>query len=178
MAYLYLKSIHVVFIVSWFAGLFYMPRLFIYHTEAAEKSEPDSSILKKQFGIMEKRLWQIITTPAMVLTLLSGIAMVSLVPSLLAQTWLQVKLSFVLLLLAYHIRTYYLYVALNNNVFRWSSQRLRLWNEVATLLLVGIVFLVVLKNAFSWIYGVVGLVLLGVILMIAVRLYKRSRLKL
>jgi len=178
MAYLYLKSVHVVFIVSWFAGLFYMPRLFIYHTEAAEKLEPESSILKKQFGIMEKRLWQIITTPAMVLTLLSGIAMVSLVPSLLSQSWLQVKLSFVLLLLGYHIRTYYLYVALNRGVFRWSSQRLRLWNEVATLLLVGIVFLVVLKNAVSWIYGVVGLVLLGVILMIAVRLYKRSRLKL
>jgi len=178
MAYLYLKSIHVVFVVSWFAGLFYMPRLFIYHTEAAEKPEPESSILKKQFGIMEKRLWQIITTPAMVLTLLSGIAMVSLVPSLLTQTWLQVKLSLVLLLLGYHIRTYYLYVALNNNVFRWSSQRLRLWNEVATLLLVGIVFIVVIKNAFSWIYGVVGLILLGLILMIAVRLYKRSRLKL
>jgi putative membrane protein len=102
MALLYVKSIHIIFVVSWFAGLFYIIRLFIYHTEAEERPENERDILQAQFIIMEKKLWQIITTPAMVLTLLSGITMLILNPYYLQQPWMWVKIGFVLGLLVYH----------------------------------------------------------------------------
>ena len=73
--YLIAKCIHIIFVVSYFAGLFYMVRLFIYHTEALEKEEPERSILHKQFSFMEERLWNIITVPALILMVLSGIYM-------------------------------------------------------------------------------------------------------
>lgn len=171
----YFKAIHIVFIVSWFAGLFYMPRLLIYHTEAGSKSEPEASILKNQFCIMEQRLWRIITTPAMVLTLASGIGMVSLHSYLLNARWFQVKLCFVVLLLLYHFLTFKMYKQVQNNEFKNSSTKLRIWNEIATLLLVAIVFIVILKSAVNWIWGVSGLILLGLLLMLGIRVYKSIR---
>lgn len=175
MLYIYIQAVHIIFIVSWFAGLFYMPRLFIYHTEGSMKAEPAATILNDQFRIMEKKLWQIIMVPAMVLTLVSGLAMVGLQPYLIHQHWLQAKLGFVAALLVYHFFTRKIYRELQADIFKYSSTWLRVWNEVATILLVAIVFLVVIKNALSWIYGVVGLILLGVLLGLGIKLYKRLR---
>lgn len=175
--YLYVQAVHIVFVVSWFAGLFYMPRLLIYHTEASLKPEPAASILKNQFGIMEKKLWQIITAPAMILTLVTGTAMVVINPSLLQQSWLHAKLTFVLILVIYHFLTRKIYLQIQGGNFKRSSNYLRIWNEGATILLVAIVFLVVVKNSLSWIYGVVGLVLLGILLGLGIRLYKRLSAK-
>lgn len=175
--YLYLQAVHIVFVVSWFAGLFYMPRLLIYHTEANLKPEPEAGILKKQFCIMEKKLWQIITAPAMILTLVTGTAMVIINPSLLQQSWLHAKLTFVLILVVYHFFTRKIYHQIQDGNFKRSSNYLRIWNEGATILLVAIVFLVVVKNSLSWIYGVVGLVLLGIVLGLGIRLYKRLSAK-
>ncbi|TZF82104.1 protoporphyrinogen oxidase HemJ [Pedobacter sp. BS3] len=177
MLYLYLKSIHIIFVVSWMAGLFYIVRLFIYHTEANERPEQERLILQRQFGIMEKKLWNIITTPAMILTVLAGISMLYVNPALLKMPWMHVKLCFVVGLLAYHFKCQQIIKQLSQGIFKWSSTRLRVWNEVATIFLVAIVFVVILKNAVDWIYGLIGLILFSVIIMSAVKIYKYYRLK-
>ena len=174
-AYLYVKAIHIIFVVSWMAGLFYIVRLFIYHTEANERPAHERTILHKQFETMESKLWNIITTPAMVLTVLAGATMIYLNPALLSANWMLVKLGFVAGLLGYHFICQGIIRQLKNGNFRWSSTKLRLWNEVATIFLVAIVFVVILKNAVDWIYGLVGLVIFAVLIMSAVKIYKYYR---
>ncbi len=175
--YLYLKSIHIIFVVSWMAGLFYIVRLFIYHTEAQEKPEQERRILSAQFEIMERKLMNIITTPAMLLTLLAGIAMVIVNPYWLSQGWLQVKLGFVVGLIVYHYICYRKMQQMRGGIYTWTSTQLRIWNEVATIFLFAIVFLAVLKNAVSWIYGLLGLVAFAIIVMSAVKIYKYYRMR-
>lgn len=171
------KALHIIFVVSWFAGLFYMVRLFIYHVEAQAKSDVEKEILSHQFIIMEKKLWWIITTPAMVLSVVFGTWMVVINPSYLYAPWFQIKLIFVLLLLIYHFLCQNIMVKFKQNIFGWKSNQLRLWNELATLFLVAIVFLVVLKSTFNWIAGTLGFFGVAVGLMIAIQIYKRLRSK-
>ena len=175
MIYLYAKVIHIIFVVCWFAGLFYMVRLFIYHTEAKSKPEQEYQILHRQFQIMESRLWWVITVPSMYLTVLAGLVMLYQVPSLLQAGWMHVKLAFVLGLIAYHFACQRIMFQLRDGHSSWSSGRLRLWNEGATLFLFAIVFMVVLKSAVTWIFGVLGLLVLSVLLMMGIRLYKKYR---
>ena len=171
------KALHIIFMVSWFAGLFYIVRLFIYHTEAQEKSNVEKEILSAQFVIMEKKLWWIITTPAMVLTLLFGIWMLILVPDFIQMGWMHIKLAFVVLLLFYHFKCQFILFKLKNKVFSWTSNQLRLWNELATLVLVAVVFLVVLKSNLDWIKGTVGFFGVAIGLMFGIKLYKKLRKK-
>lgn len=175
--YLYLKAVHIIFVVSWMAGLFYVVRLFIYHTEAKERPEEEQKILFPQFEMMQRKLFNIITTPAMVLTLLAGIVMVYLQPAWLQQSWLHVKLGFVLGLIVYHFVCQNMMQQMRKGIFKYTSTQLRIWNEVATILLFAIVFLAVLKNALSWVYGVIGLLVFSMIIMSAVKIYKYYRLK-
>jgi len=175
--YLYAKAIHIIFVVCWMAGLFYMVRLFIYHTEAKSRPSNEYEILHKQFVLMERKLWWVITTPAMYLTILAAAVMMHLNPAWWLQPWLHVKLVFVLGLLVYHFICQRMMFNLAAEKSRWTSTKLRLWNELATLLLFAIVFTVVLKSAINWIYGVVGLVVFAIMLMVAVKLYKRFREK-
>ena len=175
--YEYVKAIHIIFVVCWMAGLFYIVRLFIYHTEAQDKPEPDRRILSEQFEIIERRLWSIIAVPSMFLTIAAGITMLVLQPGWLHFGWMHLKLTFVLVLVGYHHICQSKIKQMAGGVFKWTSTQLRLWNELATVLLFAIVFLVVLKSALNWIFGVVGLVSLAVILMIAVKIYKRHREK-
>jgi len=175
--YEYVKAIHIIFVVCWMAGLFYIVRLFIYHTEAQDKPEPDRRILSEQFEIIERRLWNIIAVPSMFLTIAAGITMLVLQPGWLHFGWMHIKLTFVVVLIGYHHICQSKIKQMRNGVFKWTSTQLRLWNELATVLLFAIVFLVVLKSALNWIFGVVGLVSLAVILMIAVKIYKRYRTK-
>ncbi len=175
MLYLYAKAIHIIFVICWMAGLFYMVRLFIYHVEARQRPEAEYQVLHRQFVVMEHKLWWIITTPAMYLTVTAGLVMLYVNPALLQVGWMHVKLAFVLGLVAYHFVCQRVMFNLRAEVNTWTSMRLRLWNELATVLLFAIVFTVVLKSAINWIYGVVGLVLLGVMLMVAVKLYKKIR---
>ncbi|WP_423149113.1 protoporphyrinogen oxidase HemJ [Rubrolithibacter danxiaensis] len=177
MAYLYIKSIHIIFVVSWMAGLFYIVRLFIYHTEANERPPEEKKVLQKQFEVMEAKLWNIITTPAMVLTVLAGACMLCLNPSLLSTNWMLVKLTFVAGLLVYHFTCQRIIKQLKKGIFSWSSTQLRLWNELATIFLVAIVFTVILKSAIDWLYGLLGLLLFAVIIMSAVKIYKYYRMK-
>lgn len=177
MTYLHFKALHIIFVVSWFAGLFYMPRLFVYHTEANDKPSPEREILSAQFTKMEKLLWNAIMTPACWLALLCGTAMLYLSPAWLDQGWMKLKLVFVVGLLAYHSFTRKILLELRAGKFRFSSFQLRLFNEVATIFLFSIVFLVVLKNTVDWLWGVLGLIAFAIVIMTAVRFAKRMREK-
>lgn len=175
MIYLYAKSIHIIFVICWMAGLFYIVRLFVYHAEAKQKSVSEYNILHRQFQIMENRLWWVITTPSMYLTIIAGIVMLIVNPALLQAPWMHVKLCFVLALILYHFKCQQIIKNLALEKNQWNSSRLRMWNEVSTIILFAIVFIVVLKSAVNWVFGLVGLVSLAVILMIAIKMYKRYR---
>jgi putative membrane protein len=150
--YNYIKSLHLIFVVTWFAGLFYEPRLFIYHIEASKKSTPAKEILEKQLKIMARRLWYIITWPSAILATIFAIWLLVLMPEWLYQSWMLIKTGFILLLYAY-------------------------WNEGATLFLFAIVFLAIVKSAIHWVFMVLGTFGLIVFLMLAIKLYKRLREK-
>lgn len=174
MDFLTIKALHIIFVVSWFAGLFYMVRLFIYHVEAQDKTEMEKTILTKQFEIMEYRLWWIITTPAMVLTIVFGTWMLMLNPEYyFSQPWMHLKLSFVFVLIFYHFFSQKMMQDMKKGLFKWKSKGLRIWNELATLLLVAIVFLVCLKHELTWIKGTIGFFAVGIALMVMIKLYKR-----
>lgn len=177
MSFVTVKALHIIFMVSWFAGLFYIVRLFIYHTEAQDKSENERNILSEQFIIMERKLWWIITTPAMLLTLVFGVWMLIDSPFYLQQGWMHIKLSFIVLLLVYHFVCQRILFQLKKGVFSWTSTQLRVWNEVATLALVAIVFLVVLKDNLNWLIATLSFFGIAIGLMIAIKLYKKAREK-
>ena len=160
--YLYIKALHIIFIVTWFAGLFYMPRLLVYNTEASEKTSEAQEVLRSQFSIMMKRLWFGITWPSAILTLILGLTTwykLGITPQ-----WLVVKLVFVVGLYLYHFSLHILLQQQLRGEFRYSSQRLRVWNEIATIFLVAIVMLVVVKQNISLVWGLGGLVIFIIIL--------------
>ena len=173
--YLYIKALHIIFIVTWFSGMFYIVRLFIYNTEAAEKTDPEREVLLAQCRIMIRRLWLGITWPSAILTLIFGPWIWIMIGN--TPDWLWVKLLFVVLLYLYHFSLHLLYREQVKGIFRFSSQKLRIWNEVATLLLFAIVFLASVKQSMSWIFGLAGIISLVVILMLGIRIYKKLRAK-
>ncbi|MFT4662051.1 MAG: putative membrane protein [Patiriisocius sp.] len=175
MDFLYLKSLHIIFVVTWFAGLFYIVRLFIYHTEAEDLPEESRVILQNQYKIMSKRLWNIICWPSAIITLILAVLLLYTNPYYLQLPWMHIKLGFVLLLYLYHFACHKIFKQLQNNVISYTSNKLRIWNEIATIILFAIVFLVVLKSTTGWIWGVLGLVGLFVGLMLAIKLYKSMR---
>jgi putative membrane protein len=166
MAYLWFKAFHIVFVVSWMAGLFYLVRLYVYHAEANRFPEPRKSILATQYALMEQRLYGIITTPAMVLTWLTAGAMLWLQPGLLGESWLRAKLVLVLLLSAYHGMCKQQMRELATGSTSRSGEFFRLFNEGPTLILVLVSVLVVLKTEVG--LGQLGYVLAGVLLSIYV----------
>ncbi|MEO6456093.1 MAG: CopD family protein [Ginsengibacter sp.] len=173
--YLYIKALHIIFIVTWFSGMFYIVRLFIYNTEAAEKSETEKNILRSQFTIMIRRLWLGITWPSAILTLIFGVWMGILYGSI--PTWLAIKLCFVTALYLYHFTLHKIYREQMNGKFRFTSQQLRIWNEAATILLIAIVMIAVVKQSMSVVWGLTGLILIIILLMSAIRIYKMVRMK-
>lgn len=173
MTYFYIKALHIIFVVTWFAGLFYIVRLFIYNREAQDKPEPERKILQDQFKIMIRRLWLGITWPSCVLTVLLGLWILILYGSF--PLWLILKVCFVLGLLVYHFSIHTIYKQQNARVFKYTSMQLRLWNEVATLFLVTITFIVVLKSALSILWGTVGIIILFILLKIGIKAYKTYR---
>jgi protoporphyrinogen IX oxidase len=146
MAYLWFKAFHLVGIVCWFAGLFYLPRLFVYHAEANEQPEPARSILKNQYQIMEKRLYRIIMTPALILTIVMAIGLVYTEPDVLKQPWLQIKLGLVAALLVYDHLCLRIMKKLAADTCTMTGQQFRWFNEFPTVLFVIIVMLAIFKN--------------------------------
>tara|TARA_B100000989_G_scaffold110358_1_gene80967 strand:- start:455 stop:988 length:534 start_codon:yes stop_codon:yes gene_type:complete len=173
--YNYIKALHLIFVITWFAGLFYIPRLLIYHIEALKKTKRDTEILIPQFKIMTKRLWYIITWPSALLATIFGIWLIILVPSFILQSWMHLKITFVSILIAYHIKTHQMFLKQQNDKLNYTSMFMRIWNEGATILLFAIVFLVILKDSLHWLSGLVGFLGLIVVLMLGIRLYKKTR---
>ncbi len=165
----------MIFVVTWFAGMFYMPRLFIYNTEANDKSDVERDILHKQFTLMMKRLWYGITVPSAVLTLILGPWMWYMLDAL--PQWLAIKLVFVVLLYFYFISLHLIFKQQLKGIYKYTSQQLRIWNEVATIFLIAIVMLAVVKEAISLAWGLGGLIGFIIILMSAIRIYKKVRSK-
>jgi len=174
-SYNYIKSLHLIFVITWFAGLFYIPRIFIYHIEASQKAAPEKEILGTQLKLMAKRLWFIITWPSAILAILFGSWLLLLAPHWLEQSWMHAKLGFVVLLIMYHIKTHLIFKQLQKDQIMYTSNFMRIWNEGATLLLFAVVFLVLLKSTLNMAYGMLALVGLAVLLMLGIKLYKRTR---
>ena len=175
MEYGTLKSLHIIFVVTWFAALFYMPRLFVYDIEARQKPADEQKILLAQLQIMQRRLWMGIAWPSKILTLILGTWLTLQAGFDLSNQWLLLKLILVVLLSVYHIACHVTMLQLRRNKVVFSSQGMRLWNEIPTIMLFGIVFLVVTKNTESLWQG--SLMLLGLIvtIVLGVRLYKAYR---
>ena len=175
--YNYIKSLHLIFVITWFAGLFYIVRLFVYHIEANDKPSPEKEILIKQYKLMSYRLWYIITWPSAVLASIFAVTLLFLMPQWLAQPWMHVKLGFVLLLFIYHLKCHQIFKQLQNDEVRHTGNFMRLWNEGATIILFAVVFLVILKSAVNWIFGVVGIMVFSILIMLGFKFYKRIRAK-
>ncbi len=175
-----LKSLHLIFVITWFVGLFNIVRLFVYQIEAAAKPSPDKEILQEQFKIMSYRLWYIITWPSAILASFFAFWMLFFTEmgnAWLQMPWMHVKLGFVFLLYLYHLKCHQIFKQLQNNEVKYTGNSMRIWNEGATIILFAVVFLVILKNAVNWIYGVIGIVLFSVLLMLGFKFYKRIREK-
>jgi protoporphyrinogen IX oxidase len=171
--YFYIKALHIIFVVTWFSGLFYIVRLFVYAAEANEKQEPERSILLKQFSLMQKRLWFGITWPSAVLTLIFGTWIGILYGTL--PLWLLIKLCFVAGLFIYHITLHFIFRQQQKEIFRWKSQQLRVWNELATIFLIAIVMLVVVKQLLSIAWALGALIAFAAVLLFAIKAYKHYR---
>lgn len=173
----FFKALHIIGFVSWFAALFYLPRLFIYHTEALDMEEPQRSILSRQFAIMENRLYHIIMTPAMVLTFIGGLSMLHIhgMEWLAYHTWMHWKLLLIVGLMAYHFYSKSIIKKLGAGQKVMTSTQFRLYNEVTTLFLVAIVLLAVYRNGLQFVYALAGLIGLGILLSLGVRFYKKIR---
>ncbi len=177
MAYYWYKTFHLIGIVVWFAGLFYLVRLFVYHAEAEQEPEPARSILKKQYEIMEQRLYSIITTPGMILTVVMAIGLISTEPEILKSTWLHIKLTLVILLIGYHHFCKSIMKKLAAGECQWTGQQFRALNEAPTILLVLIVLLAVFKNnlpldATTWLIAALVLTMVA-----SIQLYAKKRRK-
>lgn len=175
MAYFWFKAFHIVGIVCWFAGMFYLPRLFVYHAEAYEQPEPARSILTNQYQVMEKRLYSIIMTPAMLLTIAMAIGLVTTEPDVMKQPWMHIKLGFVLLLVGYHHYCKRIMKKLAANECKMTGQQFRWFNEIPTVFFVIVVMLAVFKNSLpmdltTWLIAamVIGMAA-------AIQLYARKR---
>ena len=175
--YQYIKAFHLIFVITWFAGLFYIPRLFVYQIEAFHKPMPDKDILGKQLKLMAKRLWFIITWPSAILATIFAVWLLILQPFLLQQPWMHVKLGFIVLLIIYHLKTHQFYKQLQIDKVNKSSNFMRIWNEGATFILFAVIFLALLKNTINWIWGILGMLFLGILIMLGFKIYKNLRNK-
>lgn len=175
MAYFWFKAFHLIGVVVWFAGLFYLVRLFVYHAEASQQPEPAQTILKNQYELMEKRLYRIITTPGMLVTVAMAIGLLTTEPEVLHDRWLHIKLGFVAALLVYHHYCGRIMRKLAAGECNWTGQQFRALNELPTVFLVVIVLLAVFKNNLpvditTW--GIFGMV---IAMVATIQLYAKKR---
>ena len=175
MSYAVLKALHIIFVVTWFAGLFYLFRLFIYHREAVDRPAVERDVLIPQFRIMERRLWVAITLPSGVLATVFGFALIVQKPEWLQEPFMWVKLAFVAALWAYMVLGARILGQCREGGPSATSMRLRFLNEIPTVILIAVVFLIVLQDAVGWIWGVGGILGLALILTVAIKRYQKSR---
>lgn len=175
MAYLWFKAFHIVGFVCWFAGMFYLPRLFVYHAEANEQPEPARTILQNQYQIMEKRLYSIIMTPAMILTIAMAVGLISTEPDVLKQPWLHIKLALVALLVAYHHVCARIMKQFAENRCKMTGQQFRWFNEFPTVFFVLVVMLATFKNTLPTSATAWGIFAMVIAMAAFIQLYARKR---
>ena len=173
------KSIHIIGFVSWFAGMFYLVRMFVYYRESLDKAEPEKSILAGQFLQMQWRVYKIILNPAMMITWTAGIVMLVVNSAYLTLPWLHVKLLLLVLLTGYHLFCKRIIKQFEAGVVRFDSFQLRLFNEIPTLFLVSIVFIAVFGKAgtLNYMYLALGVILFAGMVFGGARAYKKKREK-
>ena len=173
----FFKAIHVVGFVAWFAGLFYLVRIFVYHVEAFDKSQPEKDILSRQFNLMEWRVYKIIINPAMMITWTCGLVMLYLqgLEWLQENPWMHIKLTLLILLTVYQIWMKRSIRKLESGERPYSSFQFRLLNELPTIFLLSIALLAVYRNTLDFLYAFLGVMAFAVLLFLGARLYKRSR---
>jgi protoporphyrinogen IX oxidase len=175
MLHIYLKALHIIGFVSWFAGLFYLVRIFVYHAEAKQKPLELQAVFESEFIKMSARAYKIICNPAMMITWTFGIAMLVNTPSFLEQSWLQVKLVLLVILTAYHIACGLNIKRLERGEAPFTSFQYRLLNEFPTLFLISIVLLATVKDLINFLYLFVGILAFGFLLFKAAKAYRKSR---
>jgi len=142
--YLLFKSIHLIAVISWMAGLLYLPRIFVYHSEAIQDNKSED--LMKTFKIMERRLFIYIMNPAMIISWILGMLLIHTVGmNNLSSLWLQIKLLFVVILTIYHFFLFHCLRKFAENNNNYSPKFYRIINEIPTVLLIGIILVVVFK---------------------------------
>jgi protoporphyrinogen IX oxidase len=171
---LYLKVLHIAFVVTWFAGLFYIVRLYIYHTEAGTKPEPERSILVNHFKTAERRLLFGITLPSMILTYIFGFWMAFEMFGTDFPKWLWIKLALVFGLTLYHLLCHVMYTNLKQGNYKYTSMQLRMWNEVTTLFLFAIIYFVVVRDE-NWMKALGWILVAAALLYAAIIIYKKLR---
>ena len=183
------KAIHVIGFVAWFAGLFFLVRMFVYYVEAGEKAEPEKSILQKQHGLMSWRVYKIIANPAMMITWTAGLIMLGLgftdgVPNYLKSEigtpgWMHAKLTLLVLLTVYHVWCKRTLKKLEAGTAKTSSWGFRLANEIPTLFLVAVAFIATLgvRGQLNYAYLGVGLVAFAVLIYMGARAYQKKRME-
>ena len=173
--YLAIKALHIISVVAWFAGLFYIVRLFVYLGETQRRTANERAVLEPQLRLMARRLWFGITWPAGVAsTVMGGWLLTYHWPP---QPWLIAKGGLIGLLFAYHMSCHLYHARFQAGRTAPSPRFFRVWNEVATLLLVSIVFVAVLKSTLSIAYAVSGLGALTVLLLAGIEAYRRARIR-
>ncbi len=183
----FFKSLHIIGFVAWFAGLFYLGRLLVYHVEANDKPQPEQDILKKQFSLMQWRVYKIIANPAMMITWTAGLVMLALgfldkAPNYLDTAvgkggWMHAKLTLLLLLTVFHVWNKGVIKKLEAGTNKRSAFQLRLANEISTIFLVAIVFLAVFGKAGTLNYGFLfgGLLVFAILLYLSANAYRKRR---
>ena len=180
---LFFKSLHIIGAIAWFGGLFYLVRMFVYHVEALDKEEPDRTVLREQFELMEHRVYYIICIPAMLITWIFGSLIVAAYYEsqgfewFRINSWLHIKIFLVVLLSGYQHYCKKIMIQLKEKQGSHSSSTMRLLNEVPTLFLVAIVLFAVYRNTLNSMYALIGITIFGILLYFGVRNYKRLRKK-
>lgn len=178
MAIFFFKMLHIIGFVSWFAGLFYIVRLFVYHVEARQKPSPEKEILTGQYQLMQRRLYKIIMNPAMMLTWLAGLAMILLYgwEWFKINYWLHVKLVFLCILTGYHLYCGKI-VTGGKKIESMNSFQYRIFNECPTVILVIITALAVYRQQLNYYYLFGGIIIFIILLIWGLYKSKRQRIK-
>ncbi|SEG61506.1 putative membrane protein [Halpernia humi] len=180
MLYLIIKALHIIFMVSYFAGIFYLVRLFVYYKDTDSFTEEKKIILREQYLFMMRRLWNIITVPAFVIMTVCGIIMIFLNPYLLHAPWFHLKLTFLVGLFFYHYWAWKKILQIKllaGKDLPISNLKLRQFNEIATFLLFLIVITVILKSTVIdyWWQLILGFFVLVFIITLTVKLVNKSK---
>jgi len=180
MLYTVIKAVHIIFMVSYFAGIFYLVRLFVYYKDTDEFEENKKMVLREQYVFMARRLWNIITVPAGAIMLLSGITMISLNFGLMKTPWFHLKLTFLVGLAIYHYWCWQKVLQLKNlgaDSLPIKNIQLRQANEIATFILFLVIFTVILKSMVIeyWWQLITGFFVLVILIMTTVKIVNKNK---